>query len=111
VCDRWRFGEGGRGAFECFYADMGPRPSSKHTIERRDNDGPYSPENCCWALQKTQERNKRSNRMVEINGESLSVAAAAEKFGIGAGALYQRLNRGWDAQRAVTAPMVWRGSR
>jgi hypothetical protein len=47
VCDRWRHGEGQLSGFECFLADMGERPSKKHTLDRwPDNDGNYEPSNC-----------------------------------------------------------------
>lgn len=52
VCARWN-------SFESFLADMGPKPSKALTIERRENDGPYSPDNCYWATQTQQNRNKR----------------------------------------------------
>ena len=59
VCERW-------GHFENFLADIGPRPSKTHSIERRDNDGDYEPGNCYWATPAEQQRNKRSNKWKRI---------------------------------------------
>lgn len=60
VCMRWRVGVRGKSGFECFYEDMGRRPSPKHSIDRYpDNDGNYTPGNCRWATQQQQLLNRR----------------------------------------------------
>ena len=57
MCERWLHG------FEYFYLDMGKRPSENHSLDRKNNDGPYNPDNCRWATLTEQANNKqRSNK-------------------------------------------------
>jgi hypothetical protein len=101
VCERWQ----GEDGFMNFLADMGPAPSTKHSIERRDNNAGYSPENCVWATQKQQCRNKRSNRMITHDGRTQCLVAWAEEVGIGTHTIGARLKRGWTPAEALTTPV------
>lgn len=87
VCNRWL------NSFENFYADMGPKPSSIHSIDRMNNNGDYEPENCYWATPTQQSNNKRTNCFHELNGEMLTVAQIAKKENIPVATLVSRLNR------------------
>jgi hypothetical protein len=97
VCERWR-------DFSNFYTDMGPRPTPQHTLDRIDNDGPYAPENCRWATRQEQARNRRSNRMLTLNGETLCLSEWAERIDLPANALYMRLYNGWSIEQALIRP-------
>ena len=96
VCKRWD-------KFENFYADMGKRPTNNHSIDRIDNNGNYTPENCRWVTMKQQCRNKRNNRLISFNGETRCVAEWAEIVGIHKSSLLARLNKGLSTEQ-VLAP-------
>jgi len=76
VCDRWR------NSFEDFFADMGNRPSIKHSLDRKDYNGNYEPSNCRWATRKEQSRNLHNNVRVPYKGESLTLQHISEKTGV-----------------------------
>lgn len=76
MCKRWQ----GKNGFQNFFADMGPQPTPKHTIDRRDNKKGYSPDNCRWSTRAEQSRNTRRNRMLSHNGEILCLKDLAKRF-------------------------------
>ncbi len=99
VCERWH-------DIRLFLEDMDNRPTPKHQLERVDNNGPYSPENCVWATAQRQARNRRSNLPIRINGETMCLRAWAEKYGHVTKPqyklLWQRIYRdGWTVQEAL----------
>lgn len=100
ICDRWR------NSFQAFFEDMGPRPF-KMSIERIDTNGNYEPSNCKWASPKEQARNKRSKRMVTIDGVEHHIADLAEKYGINMRTLDRRLKAGWPLDKAFSKGPHW----
>lgn len=99
VCERWR------ASFESFLADMGPRPTAKHTLDRIDVNGNYEPGNCRWATWTEQARNRRNSVWVEYGGERLPLAEVASRTGYDCEALRNRLRLGWTMEKATTAPI------
>lgn len=99
VCDRWRH------SLANFIADMGDRPEGA-TLDRIDNDGPYSPENCRWATIDEQARNKRCNHLITYNGETLIIRDWELRIGLPPGTLRRRIDEsGWSIDRAMTIPI------
>ena len=74
-------------------------------IDRIDNDGWYSPSNCRWVTSSENGRNKRDNKLLTFNGETLCQKAMAEKYGIDVFLLHNRLWRGWTLERALLEPV------
>jgi predicted DNA-binding protein YlxM (UPF0122 family) len=72
---------------------MGPRPSLKYSIERRENNGNYEKSNCYWATDTEQANNKRNNILYEYGDEKLTLSEISVKTGISYDALYQRINK------------------
>lgn len=103
VCERWEV------SFEAFLADVGPRPSSGHQIDRIDNEGHYEPGNVRWLPAPLQHRNTRFNRLVEFNGERLCIAEWASRLGVTSGTVAGRIYRGWPLEKALALRRLPRG--
>ncbi|PWC10508.1 hypothetical protein [Brenneria corticis] len=87
VCAAWD-------SFSQFYSDMGPRPSSVHTIERRDVNGNYEPSKCCWVTRAEQAANKRNTIRVEVDGRSQRVPELASQAGLTVSGMWLRVKNG-----------------
>lgn len=98
VCPQWRE------SFVAFASDMGDPPP--HTmLERRNNDGPYGPENCYWAPVLTQANNKRNNHWLTWGTATHTIAEWARLTGIARRTIDRRLRLGWDIARALNTPV------
>lgn len=96
VCSEWAE------SFDAFFESMGTRPTSKHSIERRDNNGNYEPSNCFWATRLEQARNTSRTRMIEAFGERKLLSEWSYFTGLPETTIRSRLRRGWNAERALT---------
>ena len=103
VCDRWL-------NFKNFLADMGLKPTSKHSIDRIDNDGNYSVENCKWSTNTEQHNNTRANHLITISCVTLNVKQWEKKMGYGENVIHTRLKLGWSEYKAVMTPVKQRKS-
>ena len=98
ICERWD-------AFELFLSDMGPKPPGR-SLDRIDNNGPYSPENCRWATTQEQARNRRSTKPITWMGETLTITEWAKRLNMNFDMLYTRLvKRGWPVEKAMRRPL------
>jgi hypothetical protein len=92
ICERWRH-------FENFLADMGEPPAGA-SIERKDANGPYAPDNCIWATRKEQNSNTRRNHLITMFGRKQSLAAWCEEIGVQRSTVHRRLARGLPYEEA-----------
>jgi hypothetical protein len=99
VCDKWRHN------FSAFLADMGLRPHAKMQLDRRSNDGNYTPENCRWVTVIQQQNNSNSNHKVAFNGQIHTIAEWSRILGLEYGTLCSRFCRHWSVERALTTPL------
>ena len=104
VCVRWN-------DFENFLADVPPKPGRGYQLDRIDNNGDYAPGNVRWALPKQNNRNRRSNLLLTFKGRTLCMTEWAEETGLPATTLKQRLQKGWDTEKALTTPWTPRHLR
>jgi hypothetical protein len=99
VCERWN-------TFGNFIADMGHRPTPKHTLDRIDVNGNYEPSNCRWATRTEQMRNIRNSVYVEMEGGvRVNILDFADKLGIDRLLVRARILRGWSLEAALSTPV------
>jgi hypothetical protein len=92
VCERWS-------KFENFLADMGEPPPGKSIDRYPNNDGNYEPGNCRWATREEQEANKK-----KPSPDGSPIKDIEKSLGISQSVIWHRLDRGWPAEKAWTAP-------
>ena len=97
VCERWM------NSFEAFYEDMSPTYKKGLSLDRRDNNKGYSPENCRWADQRTQANNTRSNRFYSLNGETDTLRNLCRRYNQNYEKIRGRLRLGWSIEQAFSA--------
>lgn len=98
VCARWLV------SLDDFIADMGCRPTPKHSIGRINNDGNYEPSNCRWETAKEQMNNTRASRNITAFGKTMTMAQWSEEYGISPPTIFVRLRLGWTTEDAVSKP-------
>ncbi len=96
VCDRWRK------SFVDFFADMGPRPSTKYSLDRYpNNDGNYEPGNVRWATPEEQANNRRDNKHIEFEGRSLTLVELADELGFSKNIIERRVKDGCTTRESL----------
>ena len=106
VCDQWRH------SFEVFRDWALAHGYEDHlTIDRTRNNGPYEPDNCRWATYTEQNRNRRDNKPIIYQGETLLISELAERYQLPADVVKNRIRRyGWPIEKAISTPVRPRAS-
>lgn len=99
VCDLWQE------SFEAFVMAVGERPSTEYTIDRIDTNGNYELGNCRWATRTEQNRNRRDNIHVELDGVTKTVFEWVIDLGLKKSTIYKRIAKGEDPKSALTRPV------
>lgn len=97
VCEKWRR------SFYAFISDMGEQPPN-HSLERLNNNLGYCKSNCAWVTGNVQYRNRRNNVFYSHAGETLCLSAWAERVGLNATTLSQRIRK-WGMAEAISRPI------
>lgn len=98
VCERWN-------DFRNFLTDMGEKPSPKHSLDRIDTNGDYTPENCRWATMEQQYSNRTDSHLLTFNGKTQTITQWSRELGFNHSALVRRLQRGWSVEETLTIPL------
>lgn len=107
VCDRWL----GKTGFLSFLEDMGHPPTDKHSLERIDNNGMYSPENCKWGTPAEQSRNRSSCRYFDTPVGRICLSEAAKYYGLTLATVYGRVYSGMTDPVLIFSPRKKRDKR
>lgn len=102
ICERWI------GSFENFLADMGPRPSLAHTLDRINNDGNYEPHNCRWATMAEQNANRRAPKHTvwfTKDGLTMNLTDWAKHLGVNPVVFRNRRYKGWTLEQTINTPV------
>lgn len=98
----WLEGTAELSGFSCFVRDLGIRPSIDYQLDRKDDNGDYTKDNCHWVTRSKNMRNRQDTVKVIYKGKEYVLIDLCEQQGISYSKVYQRIHKyGWDADRAI----------